>query len=127
MIQVGKAIYSLLATNSNVKGKVDKKIFPLIAENGTTYPFITYKRNSLTPSGSKDKYIYSAEATVEINICDNTYNGSCELADMVIVALQGKKGIINTIDILSIDLVDSSEEFTDDTYIQTLTFNIKLK
>ena len=43
-LQVGKAIYNLLSNDANVTGRVQNKIYPLIADTGTTFPFIVYRR-----------------------------------------------------------------------------------
>ena len=127
MIEVGKVIYNILSNDSDVKSLVGTKIFPLVAESNTTFPFITYKRNSLTPTNSKDRFICNAESYVEVNVCDTNYNKSIDLAEKVISALEGKKGTYNNIDVQNIEFDNSSEEFNEDTYIQNITFKIKIK
>ena len=52
-LQVGKAIKELLA-KENITN-----VYPLIADEGTTFPFVIYKRTSLVPSNTKDRYNYS--------------------------------------------------------------------
>ncbi|MCQ2978735.1 MAG: DUF3168 domain-containing protein [Clostridia bacterium] len=125
-LQVGKVIYKILTDDEDVNQLVQNKVFPLVAENGTTFPFIVYKRNSLIPVTTKDKYIYSLESSFEITVADNTYNGSVDLAEKVINALANKQGKINNVNISSIELTDCSEDFNEDTYIQTINFNIKI-
>ena len=49
-LQVGKAIYNLLSNDANVTGRVQNKIYPLIADTGTTFPFIVYRRTGIEPS-----------------------------------------------------------------------------
>ena len=44
-LQVGKAIYNLLSNDANVTGRVQNKIYPLIADTGTTFPFIYGAQN----------------------------------------------------------------------------------
>ena len=39
-LQIGKAIYHLLSKDSRIKEKVGSKIYPLIVEESTTFPFI---------------------------------------------------------------------------------------
>lgn len=46
-LQIGKAIYHLLSKDSRIKEKVGSKIYPLIVEESTTFPFIVYKRTIL--------------------------------------------------------------------------------
>lgn len=42
-LQIGKAIYHLLKKDSRIKEKVGSKIYPLIVEESTTFPFIIIK------------------------------------------------------------------------------------
>ena len=62
--------------------------------------------------------------TVEIIIASDKYNDAVEIASLVRVALQGKKGTFSNIEIEDIRLVSADEDFIEDTFIQTLTFNI---
>ena len=41
-LNIGKAIYTILQTSIDI----DKKIYPLIADEGTTFPFIIYEIQS---------------------------------------------------------------------------------
>ena len=52
---VGKYIYKLLAEDDVLSTKVTpKKIFPLVANADTTYPFIVYARTGLMADYCKD-------------------------------------------------------------------------
>lgn len=55
-LQIGKAIYHLLKKDSRIKEKVGSKIYPLIVEESTTFPFIIYKRTNITPNYTKGSY-----------------------------------------------------------------------
>ena len=46
-LQVGKAIYNILSNDAKVIDGVGHKIYPLIADTGTTFPFIVYRRTSI--------------------------------------------------------------------------------
>ena len=63
-ILIGKYIYKLL-TEDEVLAKIvtPKKIFPLVANAETTYPFIVYSRTGLNVEYCKDGIV---EDTVEI-------------------------------------------------------------
>ena len=57
-LQIGKAIYHILSNDGNVTAKVAQKIFPLIANDGTTFPLIINNRTLLVPATIKDPYLY---------------------------------------------------------------------
>lgn len=124
-LQVGKAIYNILSNDAKVIDSVEHKIYPLIADTGTTFPFIVYRRTGIEPSDSKDRFIYSENTYVEVVIASDKYNESIEIADLVKDALQGKKGNYSGINIHDIRMTNADEDYIEDTFIQNLTFNIK--
>lgn len=126
-LQVGKAIYNILSSDEEVTNKVENKIYPLIADLGTSFPFIVYKRTSITPSTSKDRYISSEQVIVDVVIASDTYNDSVEVADIVRKSLQGKGGIYSNIEIVNIEFISANEEYIEDSFIQNLTFKITIK
>lgn len=114
MIEIGKDIKILLDS-------ICKKVFPVIADAGTTFPFITYRRSSSRDYDNKDS-IYEESATVEIIVASNTYSESIDLAQKCREKLEGTKNK----KIKKISLVDAFEDYQEDAFIQTLVFNIKL-
>ena len=123
-ISIGKAIKALLVDGLS-KTSIKNKIYPLIANETTTFPFIVYRRSSITPESDKD---YSNDsAHIQIMIAANNYAESVELAEQVRTSLVHKKGIIQTIPVEDISLVDGSEEFIDNTFVQNLIFKITIQ
>lgn len=120
-LDIGKAIYTILQTSIDI----DKKIYPLIADEGTTFPFIIYKRTGLTPESTKDNT--NENVSVEINIASSNYSESIDLAIKVRKALEHKKGTYSDIAIEDIVIDDATEDYIEDTFIQTLTFKIELQ
>lgn len=120
-LQIGKAIYHILSNDTDVVDRVQNKIYPLIADVDTTFPFIIYKRTGITPADSKDRFIYSEDVYVEVLIASDKYNESIEIADLVRTALQ--KGSYDGIK--DIAFTDADEDYLQDTFIQNLTFKIK--
>ena len=52
-ILIGKLIYERLSSNPELKEYVNDKIFPLIAEQETTFPYIAFSTDSITPYYTK--------------------------------------------------------------------------
>ena len=125
MIQIGKAVYQILSNDTKVKEKVKSKIYPLVANQGTTFPFIIYKRTGIEPVTSKDRFICSELTTVDVTVASDRYDESIELAELVKDTLSGKNGIYSGINIIDINMISADEDYIEDTFIQTLTFNIK--
>lgn len=120
-LEVGKEIYSILSKNKSLTDKVGNKIYPIIVEKDTNYPFIVYKRSNVIPDYTKD-YHFKDYVIVDIICVSNHYVESVEIASLVRESLEDKR--IGDID--SIRLEDADEDFIDDAYIQTLTFNLTI-
>lgn len=118
-ISVLKSIYKLLVANEDLVAIVDNKMFPLIANENTTFPFIVYQRDSIYTEYTKDGK-YCDNINISINIAATTYNQSIEIAELVRTAIEGKRiDNINTIRLISMN-----EDYLEDTYIQNLQFNV---
>lgn len=116
--KIGKEINKLL--KNNVLGLGDK-VFPLVANPNTKFPFLVYRRIGYQPRSNKD---YVGEIiTIEINIATETYQEGVDIANSVADILQGKKTDI----IETIQLVNVYEMYLQDTFIQNLQFRIELK
>lgn len=120
-LEVGKEIYSILSKNKSLTDKVGNKIYPIIVEKDTNYPFIVYKRSNVIPDYTKD-YHFKDYVIVDIICVSNHYVESVEIASLVRESLEDKR--IGDID--SIRLESADEDFIDDAYIQTLSFNLTI-
>ena len=120
-LKVGKEIYSHLKENKSLTDIVGNKIYPIIVEKDTNYPFIVYKRSNVVPEYTKD-YHFKDFVIVDIICVSNHYVESVEIATLVRESLEDKKYG----DIVSIRLESADEDFVDDAYIQTLTFNLTI-
>lgn len=123
-ISIGKVIKTLLVSGLS-KTDVKNKIYPLIADESTTFPFIIYRRSSIAPESDKD--YTNDSATIQIMIAANNYAESVDLAEKVRTSLIHKSGTIQTIPVEDISLVDGSEEFIDNTFVQNLIFKITIQ
>ena len=120
-LKVGKEIYSHLKENKSLTDIVGNKIYPIIVEKDTNYPFIVYKRSNVIPDYTKD-YHFKDDVIVDIICVSNHYVESVEIATLVRESLEDKRiGDIN-----SIRLESADEDFIDDAYIQTLSFNLTI-
>lgn len=117
-LQIGKAIKSILSG-------IDK-VYPLVADEGTTYPFVIYRRSGLYPSTTKDRYSFREMATVELIVAAATYPDSISLAEKVKGTLEHTRGKFNDIVIGDITMINADEDYLEDAFIQKLTFQIEI-
>lgn len=118
--EVGKHIKEFLDVPS-VRKYLKGKIFPLIANEGTDFPFLVYRRASYVPENTKD---YEDEkVTIEIVIAANTYVESLDIANSVADALNGKEDDL----ISDITIQNLYEDYADDTFLQYITIQVSIK
>lgn len=118
-ISVLKSVYKLLVANKDLVAMVDNKMYPIIANENTTFPFITYQRDAIYTEYTKDGK-YCDNINISINIAATTYNQSIEIAELVRTAIEGKR--IDNIN--AIRLISMNEDYLEDIYIQNLQFNV---
>lgn len=117
--KVGRVIFELC--NPIVRS------FPIVAEQGANYPFMVYRRASLTPYTTKDRFNYLTQISMELVIVTQTYEEGVELSQEVWDALDKKAGHIGGIDIDEIRVSSSSEDFANNAYIQRLQIEVDVE
>jgi len=120
LVKIGKTLKDLLLSDETVSEYLTDKIFPLVAVEGTTFPFLVYRRSGYTPVSNKD--LEDERVTMEVAILSDRYENSVNVADSVLTGLQGSNEEIDYVKIIG-----TSEEFSDDIYIQKLIIEIYLK
>ena len=123
-LNISKDIYTALTTNADLTALINNRVFPIVAEEGTQYPFLTYNRTSITSYRTKCG-IYEDTVNFSVNILTTDYLGGLDIGNLVRVAIE--KNLICTIEGLQyrdIQLVGATEQFTNDGYVQTLNFQV---
>lgn len=123
-LKIGRVIHS------NLKDII--RIFPIIADKGITGDFAVYRRTSLTPSDTKDLYNFEEVAYMDVIVVSANYNDSLELAQAVKIRMESVTGSFETdkeeaIIIDKIEMINASEDWQNDAYIQRLTFKINIE
>ena len=91
----------------------------------TSFPFVIYKRNSLTPEYTKDRYGTGDTVSVEIVVASDNYLNSVTIAEEVRKSLENKRGSYDNFDVIDSKLISANEDFIEDTFIQSLVFSFK--
>lgn len=121
-LQIGKIIKKLLLSNEQLKSYIGDKVYPLIADTSTTYPFIIYRRSAIVNSSTKDDADESVNVEIYI-VCDK-YDQSISIAELVRSTLEHRKGKFEDLYIDDIIITDASESYEGDAFVQYLTITI---
>ena len=122
-IEIGKFIYSLLCTDSRLATLVGNKIFPLIVENETTYPFIIYKRSDMKSNYTKDIHL-SDDVFIDIICVSENYLSGLEIAGIIIELLEDKRFKDKGIEKVQSEY--ANEDYLENAFIQNLGFKITI-
>lgn len=131
-LDIGKAIYSLLVSDTTVSSLVGENIFPLVAPEGTEFPYVVYSCVSMTTARDKDQLFYQQDVSEAVIVCTEDYTSGIEIATAIAQALQfeEKQVILDsgmTIDIMESGFSGKTEDYVQNTYVQGLMFNLKLR
>ena len=116
-ISVIKHIFRILSSDKTLNEMVGNKIFPIIAENDITFPFILVTRTSITPITFKTGVAVD-KVTFQVVIEDVDYFTTVNIAEKVRELLE-----LRTSNYFKrIEFSNCNEDFLNDTYRQTLQF-----
>ena len=127
-LELGRVVKSILLQDEELSSQVGSRIFPLVSDKGTSFPFIVYRRDGLTPSTNKDKLIYDTQVRISLIVASSDYRqwlGICSKVLDVLLASQGRT--IGGLEITDLELQDTSEEYREDTFLQLLSITMNIK
>lgn len=124
-LEIGRIIKNILSQDTLLSMQIGTKIFPLVADKGTSFPFIVYRRDSITPSSNKDSLVYDVTIRMSLIIASSEYKQGLDLLSRTIDTLLHE--LPKETSCTDIEILDTSEEYRDDTFLQLLSLGINLK
>ena len=113
-------VRAALLDKPEIAAMVGIQIFPVVAPKDTKGDFIIYQRDEYSKDYTK-MGISEQSCRVYVNAISEDYDRSQELAYQINECLEGKHPDLG----MDVWLVDSTEDFEDNKYIQVLLFEIK--
>lgn len=108
MSKVGKAIYNILAGDSDVNS-ITTRISPLIIGQTLALPAVVYSVIDTGPNDTKNGVSLLDEVRVEIDSIAEDYSTAEDLASKVRTALDRYSGTANGVKIQSVQFVNESD------------------
>lgn len=116
-ISINKHIYKILSEDAQLKGKVGKNIYPIVAEADCKMPFIVFTKNALRPTYFKVGVARDI-VTFQVSIVAQDYATTVDIAERVRQLLE-----LHTTEYFTrITLSDCKEAYQGDAFTQTLQF-----
>lgn len=123
-LSAGAVIREILLADADVR-RCTNKIFPVVTSKAEL-PYILYRRAALQHNPTKARQPGADTVTMEVFCYTASYADGVELAEAVRKALDYAQGEKDGLIMRSCTLVDSEEDFTDDAFVQCLSFNVKI-
>jgi hypothetical protein len=125
----GKAIYSILTTDSAVSAIVSSRVYPQIAAQGAAFPFVVYVINDITPSDTKSGVSTLDEVRYEILAISENYAEAADLNEKIRTALDRYTGTVAAVVIDSIQFTELETDYdtASETYIANSEYIIRVK
>lgn len=120
---IGNDVREMLLANTALTQYVGSNIYPLIAPEGTEGEFIIYQRDKYKKEWTKIG-VYEDVCHLLVTLIADNYDNAIFLASQIDNTLTGKH-TKDTGEKIDINLIDSTESFDDNKYIETLLFEIK--
>ena len=114
-----------LSNSKELHAMVGEKIFPIAATHETTFPFIIYKRGSLTPGYTKDRYATGDNTTAEVIVASDKYADSVKAIELVRSALENQGGEYDEFTVIDAKVISSDEDFIEETFVQRITLSFE--
>jgi hypothetical protein len=130
-MKVGLALHSLLTGDTDVNTAVSGRVYPELAPEGASMPYLVYSVVNNTPSDAKDGTPID-EAQIEIFSVASTYGSANDLADDVRAALDRKTASVSVdegdIKVQSIHYTNEVTEVSADrkTYVSIQDYTVRI-
>ena len=127
-ILIGELIYDTLDNSSELSSYVGERIWPLVAPytkpEDVIYPFIVYSKTNISSYTLDKDGWYNDTVDFQIVVESEKYLESIEIANLIRQLFEDQRVIDEGLNIIldEVKMTNISENFTDDTFIQTLYF-----
>ena len=125
----GKAIYSILTSDSDVSAIVGTRVYPQIAAQGAAFPFVVYVLQDTSPSDTKSGVSTLDEVRYDIVVASETYAQASDLTNKIRTALDRYSGTVAGVVIDSIQFtdLDVNNDPGTETYLTSSEYIIRVK
>lgn len=126
-ILIPKIVYEALKNDVKLNEYINQRIFPMIAEFGTQFPYVAYSRTYITPTYTKDFYTEDTVG-IEIIIASDDYLESLAIANQVRSIFECKTLKTSELTITQITLSSVTEAYDDqaNAFVQRIAFDFKV-
>ncbi len=126
-LNIGSFIYDTIKADKQLTDilGISTNVFPIVAEDGTDYPFVTYRRTGLVSNNCKDGY-YEDIVRVEIKAICATYIQSVQVINRIRELFECQHIEYENMTIEDTSIENASENYEYNAFTQTINLVFKI-
>lgn len=126
-LNIGSFIYDTIKADKQLTDtlRISTNVFPIVAEDGTDYPFVTYRRTGLVSNCCKDGY-YEDIVRVEIKAICATYIQSVQVINRIRELFECQHIEYENMTIEDTSIENASENYEYNAFTQTINLVFKI-
>lgn len=126
-LNIGSFIYDTIKADKQLTDtlRISTNVFPIVAEDGTDYPFVTYRRTGLVSNNCKDGY-YEDIVRVEIKAICATYIQSVQIISRIRELFECQHIEYENMTIEDTSIENASENYEYNAFTQTINLVFKI-
>lgn len=126
-LNIGSFIYDTIKADKQLTDtlRISTNVFPIVAEDGTDYPFVTYRRTGLVSNNCKDGY-YEDIVRVEIKAICATYIQSVQVINRIRELFECQHIEYENMIIEDTSIENASENYEYNAFTQTINLVFKI-
>ncbi len=126
-LNIGSFIYDTIKADKQLTDtlRISTNVFPIVAEDGTDYPFVTYRRTGLVSNNCKDGY-YEDIVRVEIKAICATYIQSVQVINRIRELFECQHIEYENMTIEDTSIENASENYEYNAFTQTINLVFKI-
>lgn len=126
-LNIGSFIYDTIKADKQLTDtlRISTNVFPIVAEDGTDYPFVTYRRTGLVSNNCKDGY-YEDIVRVEIKAICATYIQSVQVINRIRELFERQHIEYENMTIEDTSIENASENYEYNAFTQTINLVFKI-
>ena len=126
-LNIGSFIYNTIKADKQLTDTlgISTNVFPIVAEDGTDYPFVTYRRTGLVSNNCKDGY-YEDIVRVEIKAICATYIQSVQVINRIRELFECQHIEYENMTIEDTSIENASENYEYNAFTQTINLVFKI-
>lgn len=126
-LNIGSFIYDTIKADKQLTDilGISTNVFPIVAEDGTDYPFVTYRRTGLVSNNCKDGY-YEDIVRVEIKAICATYIQSVQVINRIRELFEYQHIEYENMTIEDTSIENASENYEYNAFTQTINLVFKI-